>query len=177
MSTVTTSSQGDALLARDLLAHLDTQLESARRMLAIVLEQAVAIRERAVPTVVKLATSLQAELHRRELIELERISLLERAGAMLSVDAQEVSITMLTELIDPNSASLVRQRQAELRGLLEEIRREHHTNRALMRQELAFLDHLLRLAGSAGGYGADGERPSTSKATRLMRRPVFELEA
>ena len=33
---------------------------------------------------------------------------------------------------------------AELRGLLAEIQREHHVNRALMRQELAFLDHLVR---------------------------------
>lgn len=168
---------GDALLTGDVLAHLNNQLDSARRMLAIVLDQAVAIRERAVSRVVQLASDLQTEMHRREVIEFDRHTLLERAGTKLSVAPEDVSMTMLAELMDPDSAAVARMRQAELRGLLGDIQREHHTNQALMHQELAFLEHLLRLAGSAGGYDAGGEPSSSSKATRLTRRPVFELEA
>ena len=41
-------------LTRDVLVHLSAQLDSARRMLAIVLEQATAIRQRAVPQIVQL---------------------------------------------------------------------------------------------------------------------------
>ena len=164
----------DMLLTRDVLAHLATQLDSARRMLGIVLEQATAIRQRAVPEVVKLATSLQTEMHRREVIEGERIQLLARAGAQLHVSAGDVSIAMLANLMDEDSAEMARSHTAELRGMLLEIQREHTTNRALMQQELAFLDHLLRLAGNAGGYDAGGEQ---GRRKPLMHRPVFDLEA
>jgi hypothetical protein len=164
----------DALLTRDVLAHLATQLDSARRMLAVVLEQATAIRQRAVPQVVKLASALQTEMHRREVIEAERLELLERAGAHLHVSPADVSIAMLANLMDDDSAEVARGRTAELRGMLLEIQREHTTNRALMQQELAFLDHLLRLAGNAGGYDSGGEQ---GRRKPLMHRPVFDLEA
>lgn len=164
----------DMHLTRDVLQHLATQLESARRMLSIVLEQAAAIRQRAVPQVVNLATSLQTEMHRREVIEAERLQLLARAGAQLHVSAGDVSIAMLANLMDDDSAEVARSRTAELRGMLLEIQREHTTNRALMQQELAFLDHLLRLAGNAGGYDAGGEQ---GRRKPLMHRPVFDLEA
>ena len=45
----------------------------------------------------------------------------------------------LCALITPGAAEPREQRSAELRGLLAEIAREHGINRALMRQELAFL--------------------------------------
>jgi hypothetical protein len=63
-----------------------------------------------------------------------------------------------------------------LRRLLAEIAREHLVNRALMRQELAFLDHLTRLIGS-------DELPGYSPvATNVTGRPatvhrVLDLQA
>lgn len=172
---VDSAEQVDTMLTRDVLAHLATQLESARRMLAIVLEQATAIRQRAVPQVVTLASSLQTEMHRRELIEADRLALLDRAGGHLGVSPADVSIAMLANLMDAESAEIARNRTAELRGMLLEIQREHTTNRALMQQELAFLDHLLRLAGNAGGYDSGGE--SKVRRRPLMHRPAFDLEA
>lgn len=177
MAPMAAEPQVDAVLTRDVLAHLGTQLESARRMLAIVLEQATAIRQRAVPQVVRLASSLQTEMHRREVIEAERLALLERAGTHLGVSPSDVSIAMLSNLMDAESAEIARNRTAELRGMLLEIQREHTTNRALMQQELAFLDHLLRLAGNAGGYDSGGEQAKVRRRRPLMHRPVFDLEA
>ena len=58
----------------------------------------------------------------------------------------------------PLEAATARERSAELRGLLEEIAREHGINRALMRQELAFLDHLMRLVGG------EPEDPATARS-------------
>ncbi|MGH2949148.1 MAG: hypothetical protein ACRDPC_23325, partial [Solirubrobacteraceae bacterium] len=55
------------------------------------------------------------------------------------------------------------ERSAGLRGLLAEIAREHGINRALMRQELAFLSHLTRLVGQEPepGYARpDGGAPA-----------------
>jgi hypothetical protein len=167
----------DAALTRDVLSHLAVQLESARRMRAIVFEQATAIRQREVRQIVRLASALQAEMHRREVLEVERLALLERAGATFAVAAEDVSIAMLTDVMDDDSAELARNRTAELRGMLEEIQREHTTNRALMQQELSFLDHLLRLAGSAGGYDAAGEQGSSRRRGPLMHSPVLDLEA
>ena len=129
------------------------------------------------PTVVRLATSLQTEMHRREVIEAERLQLLERAGTQLGVSAGDVSIAMLANLMDDESAEVARNRTAELRGMLLEIQREHTTNRALMQQELAFLDHLLRLAGNAGGYDSGGDQSKVRRRRPLMHRPVFDLEA
>jgi hypothetical protein len=47
---------------------------------------------------------------------------------------------------------------AELRGLIVEVGRIHDQNRLLIRQELAFLDHLMRvLSGTPqGGYSSNG---------------------
>jgi hypothetical protein len=177
MATMAAGPTVDAVLTSDVMAHLTAQLDSARRMLAIVLEQGVAIRQRAVPQIVRLASSLQAEMHRRELIEVERVALLDRASAKLGVSAADVSIAMLAELMDEDSAEIARSRTAELRGMLHEIQREHTTNRALMQQELSFLDHLLRLAGSAGGYDSAGEQGSSRRRGPLMHRPVFDMEA
>ena len=90
----------DAVLTRDVLCAPGAQLESARRMLAIVLEQAAAIRQRASAADRAARHSLQSEMHRREVIEAERLQLLERAGVQLGVSASDVSITMLAELMD-----------------------------------------------------------------------------
>ena len=61
----------------------------------------------------------------------------------------------------PGDAQAACERSAELRGLLAEIAREHGINRALMRQELAFLSHLTRLVGGEpeGGLPARRARP------------------
>jgi FlgN protein len=166
----------DPVLTIDVLGHLEAQLESAHRMLAVVLEQGAAIRERVVPEVVRLATALQAEMHRREVIELERLDLLERASLKLGASPADISIRMLTVLMDEDSATLARDRTAQLRELLRKVQREHTTNRALMQQELSFLDHLLRLAGSAGGYANTGHQ-STGRRGAPLHRPVFDLEA
>jgi hypothetical protein len=70
----------------------------------------------------------------------------------------------MTTLMPANEAARARQRSAELRGLLAEIAREHGTNRALMRQELAFLDHLVRLIGQEPdtGYRPGGNDSTVS---------------
>jgi hypothetical protein len=168
----------DSLLARDVVAHLDAQLTAARRLLQIVLGQGAAIRERDVHTVVQFTGVLQAELQHRRLLEAERSRLLERAGARLGVAPGAVTLTLLEGLMMPETAQITAERSSELRGLLEEVQREHTVNRALMNQELAFLDHLLRLAGDPPvvGYDAVGDRPTATPTLGATRR-VFDLEA
>src|SRR5947209_407445 len=88
-------------LGEAVLLHLDTQLVAVRRLLAIVLEQGAAIRARDVHDVVRLAGILQAEMQRRELLDAERLRLLERAGARLGVEAGAVTLTLLSSLMEP----------------------------------------------------------------------------
>ena len=168
----------DEILAGEVLAHLDAQLVAARRLLAIVLEQAAAIRARDVHEVVAGTGLMQAELQRRDLVERERTRLLALAGVRLGVDPGAVTLELLCGLMDPASAGLARERSAELRGLLAEIRQEHHTNRALMQQELAFLDHLLRIAevDTTAGYAADGDHARPSGPRLAPRHRVLDLE-
>ena len=170
--------QYDPALTNDVIAHLDAQLVSARRLLQIVLDQGVAIRNRDVPNVVSLTGMLQAELQRRVLIERDRALLLDRAGARLGIAPTAVSITLLDEVMDPLRAPEAHARSAELRGILEEVQREHHVNRALMNQELAFLDHLLRLADADRhlGYDAAGDHSPMTARRLSSRHRVLDLE-
>jgi flagellar biosynthesis/type III secretory pathway chaperone len=166
----------DSLLTVEVLAHLDAQLVSVRRLLQVVLAQGAAIQKRDVANVVSLTGILQAELQRRKLLEDERARLLERAGIRLGLPAGGVTLALMEQLMDAESAAAARSRSAELQGMLEQVQREHYVNRALMSQELAFLDHLLRLAGQGDTvYDASGERPAARRPAMATHR-VFDLE-
>jgi hypothetical protein len=145
----------DRELATALLMHLDAQIASARRLYGSILAQGKAIRDRDVESVVARLADVRNEMSLRATLEEHRTDLLLRAGAALGVPAPSVTLEAMTTLMPDLDAQLARQRSAELRGLLSEIAREHGINRALMRQEMAFLDHLVRLIGQEpeAGYG------------------------
>lgn len=171
--------QSDAILTTDVLAHLGVQLESAQRLLQIVLEQGAAIRQRDTKAVVSLTGLLQVEMQRRMSIERDRARLLERAGARLDVAPGAVTIGLLDTVMDPARACEAHERSAQLRGILDEVQREHHVNRALMSQELAFLDHLLRLSDADRNLGYDSagdhNRAAAQRASRRHRSLDLEV--
>lgn len=161
------------MLEAELLAHLDAQINSARRLLQLVLAQGASIRERDSEAVLARLADIQSEMGRRGSLEMERTGLLQRAGTALGVPATTVTLERLCALVTPGAATLAMQRSAELRGLLAEIAREHGINRALMRQELTFLSHLTRLLGGEpeAGYrppGATGSAPSAAPIHRAL---------
>jgi hypothetical protein len=170
--------QFDPVLTTDVLAHLEAQLISARRLLQIVLDQGAAIRRRDVQNVVTFTGLLQVELQRRAMIERDRARLLERAGARLGIAPTAVSITLLDAVMDPGRSQQAQARSAELRGILDEVAREHHVNRALMNQELAFLDHLLRLADGDRhlGYDSAGDHNRMTAPRLANRHRTLDLE-
>ncbi len=146
------------MIEAELLVHLDAQVASAQRLLGLVLEQGKAVRARDVDAVLARLADVQTEMGQRGALEQDRGALLQRAGAALGVPATQVTLERLCALVTTGAADAARERSAELRGLLAEIAREHGINRALMRQELAFLAHLTRLVGkdSEPGYGRPG---------------------
>jgi hypothetical protein len=169
-----------APLGTDVIAHLDAQLESARRLLDLILRQGAAIRAQQVDEVLARLSDIQVEMELRGQLEQQRTVLLNRAGAQLGVPGHAITLDALATLMDPASAAAARGRSAELRGLLTEIQREHTVNRALMRQELAFLDHLTRMMSGQEdlGYqrpGDDGGLRVTTAAPAVHR--VLDLEA
>jgi hypothetical protein len=166
------------VLEAELLAHLDVQIASAGKLLGFVLGQGVAIRARDVDGVLAQLSEVQAEMGRRGALEQGRAGLLQRAGAALGVPAAHVTLERLCELVTPGAAQAARERSAELRGLLAEIAREHGINRALMRQELAFLSHLTRLIGQEPepGYGPGATGPAGTGTTPQAHR-VLDLKA
>jgi hypothetical protein len=161
-----------ALMGREVIAHLDDQLGSARRLLGTILAQGEAIRARQVERVVERLGEIKTEMGMRERLEQERTQLLIRAGMELGVDPAAVTLDGLTRLMSPVEAQAARAASAELRGLLAEIAREHAINRALMRQELAFVDHLVRLMGDEP---EDGYRPGAP--TKPSSHRVLDLQA
>jgi hypothetical protein len=167
----------DRGLGTDVVAHLDVQMVSARRLLAIVLEQGGAIRARAVHKVVALAGLMQAELERRAVIDNERAGLLARAGGQLGIDPADVTLARLCTIVDEETAEALRERSSSLRDVLREIRREHDINRGLMSHQLAYLDHLFSLADvdRTLGYGAAG-RPRKASTKLTMSHRVLDLE-
>jgi FlgN protein len=156
----------DERLAHDVLAHLDAQIASTERLLEAVLRQGVAVRGRDVETVLTLLAGIQAEMDGRGRLEIERGALLSRAAAALGVTPADVTLERMAVLMPPAAADLARARSAHLRGLLARVEREHATNRALMRQELAFLDHLVRLIGEEPEAGYRPPRPGRGPAAQ-----------
>ncbi len=169
-------------ISADVLAHLDAQLGSARRLLAQILRQSGAIRRRDVDGVLATMTDIQSEMASRGRLESERTELLWRAGSALGVPAEAVTLAELTGLMTDHEADDARTRSAELRGLLGEVEREHSINRALMRQELSFLEHLTRMLGGGAentGYRPPGPNPARGRAGSDHRSAlhVLDLEA
>jgi hypothetical protein len=154
----------DTTFGPAVIGHLDSQLVSARRLLDLVVRQGQAIRAQDVESVLARLAEIQGEMEARGRLEADRARLLEQAGAALGLPAHAVTLDALTSLMSSTDGLHAWERSAELRGLLGEIAREHGVNRALMRQELAFLDHLTRLMGA----GADtGYRPPAEAGTHL----------
>jgi hypothetical protein len=156
----------DPQFAGAVLVHLDAQIASARRLLGSILSQGKAIRAREVEAVVARLADVKTEMGLRGTLEEQRTDLLVRAGIALGVPAPNVTLDAMTALMPAAEANVARSRSAELRGLLAEIAREHGINRALMRQEMAFLDHLVRLLGQEpdAGYGPNGsDQPTTHR--------------
>ncbi len=172
-------------LEAELLVHLDAQIASARKLLGFVLAQGAAIRARDVETVLARLADVQTEMGLRARLEQNRTQLLQGAGAALHLVPAQVTLDHLCALVSPGAAASARERSAELRGLLAEIAREHGINRALMRQELAFLSHLVRLVGREpqGGYGiggrlsSPGDRPVAGRPAASQLHRVLDLEA
>lgn len=156
-----------------LLTHLDEQLQSTRRLLDHVLRQGQATRRRSVDEVLTAMAAIQGEMERRGRLEGDRTALLGHAAARLGIPAHAVTLDALSTLLAPAEAAQAQHRSAELRGLLSEIGREHAINRALMKQELAFLDHLTRMLGSEEpmGYRPPGEARSPFSAAPMQPRP------
>jgi len=169
----------DTTLGPAVIGHLDVQLASARRLLDLVLRQGQAIRAQDVESVLNRLSEIQGEMERRGRLEADRTRLLEQAGAALGLPAHAVTLEALTSLLSPADARGAWERSAELRGLLGEIAREHTTNRALMRQELAFLDHLTRLMGgeTETGYRPPAAAMATPTAPSASVLRTLDLQA
>ncbi len=168
-------------LGMALLKHLDDQLRSADRMLDLVLKQARAVRVRDVEAVLSLVGQIQAESDARARLEADRTSLLTQAGAQLGVHGSAITIDAFCSLLDQGTAFEARERSDRLRGVLREVRDEHLVTRALMRQELAFVDHLVRLMGAGddttnGTYAPPTGPRSTAQPPRQAHR-LLDLQA
>jgi hypothetical protein len=161
---------------RSVIAHLGTQIDSARRLLGHVLKQGEAIRNREVDAVRARFGEIQAEMDGRGRLELQRTALLTQAGSRLGLAPAEITLDRIAVLMTESQAAQARELSAELRGLLAEIERQHTTNRALMRQELAFLEHLTRLIGlePEAGYRPAGA-PAHRNAAPVHR--AFDFRA
>jgi hypothetical protein len=155
-----------------LLGHLDAQIESTRGLLRILLAQTDAIRRQDVEGVLARLGELQQELAQRERLERDRDDIVRRAGAQLGLAPEDVELDDLLLLAQPAEAEEVRWKSGELKGLLVELARVHGQNRLLVRQELAFLDHLMRALSQTpqGGYSASGRTPVGAGLSTLDAR-------
>lgn len=133
--------------------HLELQIESGRRLLDQVLRQGAAIRERDAEAVLARLADIKTEMAARETLEQERSALIGQLAVRLGIPPAEVTVAAIRSLMGEADAAEIEGRSAELRGLLAEIAREHGINRALMRQELTFLDHLIRIVGDPSPDG------------------------
>lgn len=153
-----------------LLEHVERQLQSARRLLRIVLAQRDAIRRQDVETVLAQLGEVQSEMAVRAQLESERDALIEDAGRHLGVAPETIDLDALVRLVPPGEAEELREKSAELRGLFSEIALVHAQNRVLIRQELSFLDHLIRvLSGTPqSGYSPFGPAQAPPRVSTVV---------
>ena len=148
-----------------LVDHLERQLASAQRLLQTVIAQRDAIRAQDVEGVLARLAEVQQEMGRRMQLERERDVLLDQASTALRRPASDLTLEMILVLRSRRRRRAgARTLSAELRGTLSETARIHAQNRVLIRQELAFLDHLMRvLSGTPeGAYSAAGGSSATT---------------
>jgi hypothetical protein len=167
----------DPVLGAAVLAHLDSQLASTRALLDIVLRQGAAVRRRDGVVVLACIDEISIEMAARSRLDEERSQLLGRAAGLMGVSPGDVTLGRLNSVLDPATAATATDRSAELRGLLDELSQQHRTNRALMRQELQFIDHLTRMAAGEpeGAYGRDGEGAARTAANVSHGGPRLQL--
>jgi hypothetical protein len=141
-----------------LLDHMRKQLESSRRLLEVVLQQNGAIRRQDVETVLASLADVQAEMAYRARLEVEREQILASAAALHGIAPEAVDLETFLAGAPAAEADEARRISAELMGLLLEIGRVHDQNRILIRQELTFLDHLMRVMSNTpqAGYSPTG---------------------
>jgi hypothetical protein len=151
-----------------ILAHLDKQVESARRLLGIVIEQYAPKRDHDVETVLVKMAELQGEMVTRTQLEQERDQLIQSTATRLGLAPDSVDLDAMLTLEPQLDGQHARALSAELKGLVTETSRVHDQNRLLVRQELSFLDHLMRvLSGTPqSGYSKTGisETPQIANA-------------
>jgi FlgN protein len=154
------------------LDHLDRQLASARRLLQIVLAQSEAIRAQDVEVVLARLGDVQSEMVKRVQLEHERDALLAEAAGSLGMRAADVTLEALLAMMGDRDAEHAREVSAALRGTLAEVSRVHAQNRILIRQELAFLDHLMRVMSGVpqAGYSPLGPNAAPQPANLVDTR-------
>jgi hypothetical protein len=154
------------------LPHLERQLESARRLLGLVLAQREAIRDQDVETLLARLADVQAELAVRNGLELERDAILRETGTRFAVSPEQVDLDAILADRPADEQAHARALSAELRGVLGEVGRVHEQNRVLIGQELSFLGHLMRLLSGApqAGYSPGGWLPTPQPAATVDAR-------
>jgi hypothetical protein len=155
-----------------IVAHLERQLASARRLLAIVLAQTEAIRAQDTEAVLARLVDLQGELAQRGALEREREEIIRETAARLGLEPEEVDLEAALRGVPAEQAEAARALSAELRGVLVEAGRRHEQNRLLIRQELAFLGHLMRVLSGRppGAYSPAGWTSPPQPAHAVDRR-------
>jgi FlgN protein len=153
-----------------LVDHLERQLASARRLLQTVIAQRDAIRAQDVEGVLARLAEVQQEMGRRMQLERERDVLIDQASTALRRPASDLTLEMILVLVPAGDAERARTLSSELRGTLSETARIHGQNRVLIRQELAFLDHLMRVLSGMpeGAYSAVGGSSATPQVLNLI---------
>ena len=155
-----------------LIEHLDRQVASSRRLLKIVLAQGESIRRQDVEGVLARLADVQTEMAQRTRIEIERDDLLRSEATRIGVAPETLDLEAMLAGRSAAEGIHARALSAELKGLLAEIGSVHDQNRVLLRQELTFLDHLLRVVSGSpqGGYSRVGWAATRSLVSTLDAR-------
>ena len=154
-----------------LIAHLEAQIASAERLLANVNAQTEAIKTQDISTLMARLGDVQGEINIRKQLELERERLIAAAAARRSLPREQVDLEVLLEGAPPVEAAQARALSKHLKSVLEQVGRVHTNNRTLIRQELTFVDHLIRIIT---GQPQPGYSPGGWASTP---RPVSTMDA
>ena len=148
--------QHQQTVATQLRDHLDHELAIHRRLLTLAEDKQRRIVAHEIPAFTRILEQEQAVITEVGRLRLVRDRLIRAVATVMAIKPDELSLSAILERIDGILRDQLRERQRELRGLLERLRQLNERNLLLIRSGIGLVRDILQtLIGNGEGRGYD----------------------
>ena len=154
----------DILIIR-LIEIINAEIRSFHKLLELLQAEQAAIVEDDVEGIEKCVIEQHQVSAQAQMLEVERIQVVEDLSQGLDVDTDNVSLTRLIQFLEKNQGEELAGMREVLLDLNQKIRQANENNAFLIRQSMRFTDRCLDiLTGQPGGQRTYGKFGATRKS-------------